>query len=81
MPGRNYQRIARALLKSGISETTACLIISRVSEPQQTIARTDLSFLGAVPPLPGPVLLIVGEVAATAKSEDLQLLADAALRG
>jgi uroporphyrin-III C-methyltransferase/precorrin-2 dehydrogenase/sirohydrochlorin ferrochelatase len=81
MPGRNYSRIARALLESGISGTTACLVISRVSEPQQTIARTDLSSLSAVPPLPGPVLLIVGDVAATAKSEDLQLVVDAALRG
>ncbi len=77
MPGQNYDGIARALLERGFAENTACLIASRVSDRQQRIIRTDLSVLGAVSPLPGPALLIVGEVAATGTADDVKLVVQA----
>jgi uroporphyrin-III C-methyltransferase len=74
MPGQDYTRIAHALLGSGISETTACLIVSRVCEAQEAIVRTDLSSLASVQPLPAPALLIVGAVASAAKADDAQII-------
>jgi uroporphyrin-III C-methyltransferase / precorrin-2 dehydrogenase / sirohydrochlorin ferrochelatase len=71
MPGRDHERLARALRDAGISEDTPCLIVSQVSAPQESIYRTDLASLGNAPALPAPALLVVGAVAATAKAEDI----------
>jgi uroporphyrin-III C-methyltransferase / precorrin-2 dehydrogenase / sirohydrochlorin ferrochelatase len=71
MPGSNYERVACALREAGISEETPCLTISRASGPQEAIYRTDVASLANVPALPAPALLIVGEVVATAKAEDV----------
>jgi uroporphyrin-III C-methyltransferase/precorrin-2 dehydrogenase/sirohydrochlorin ferrochelatase len=70
MPGRDYERVARALRDVvGLAEETPCLIVSQASAPQESIFRADLASLGSAPALPAPALLIVGEVAAAAKAE------------
>jgi uroporphyrin-III C-methyltransferase/precorrin-2 dehydrogenase/sirohydrochlorin ferrochelatase len=74
MPGRDYERLERALRDAGISEETPCLIVSQASSAQQSIYRTDLTSLGKAPTLPAPALLVVGAVAATAKAEDVLTL-------
>jgi uroporphyrin-III C-methyltransferase/precorrin-2 dehydrogenase/sirohydrochlorin ferrochelatase len=69
MPGRDYQRLACALHGAGISDETPCLIVSQASSPGESIYRTDLASLADVPVPPTPALVIVGAVAAAAKSE------------
>jgi uroporphyrin-III C-methyltransferase len=71
MPGRDYERLARALREAGISEQTPCLIVSQASAPQQSIYHTELASLAEAPVLPAPVLLIVGAVTAAARAEAL----------
>jgi uroporphyrin-III C-methyltransferase/precorrin-2 dehydrogenase/sirohydrochlorin ferrochelatase len=69
MPGRDYQRLARALRGAGISDETPCLIVSQALSPGESIYRTDLASLADVPVPPTPALAIVGAVAAAAKAE------------
>jgi uroporphyrin-III C-methyltransferase/precorrin-2 dehydrogenase/sirohydrochlorin ferrochelatase len=69
MPGRDYQRLGRALRDAGISDETPCLIVSQASSPGESIYRTDLASLTDVPVPPTPALVIVGAVAAAAKAE------------
>jgi uroporphyrin-III C-methyltransferase len=69
MPGRDYQRLARALRSAGISDETPCLIVSQASSPEESIYRTNLASLADVPVPPTPALVIVGAVAAAAKAE------------
>ncbi len=69
MPGRDYQRLGRALREAGISDETPCLIVSQTSSPGESIYRTDLASLADVPVPPTPALVIVGAVAAAANGE------------
>lgn len=69
MPGRDYQRLGRALRDAGISDETPCLIVSQASSRVESIYRTDLASLADVPVPPTPALVVVGEVAAAAKAE------------
>jgi uroporphyrin-III C-methyltransferase / precorrin-2 dehydrogenase / sirohydrochlorin ferrochelatase len=69
MPGRDYQRLGRALRDAGISAETPCLIVSQASSPGESIYRTDLASLADVPVSPTPALVIVGAVAAGANAE------------
>lgn len=74
MPGSDYERLARALREAGISEQTPCLIVSQASAPQESIYRTNVASLGNAPELPAPAILVVGEVAATARAEDVRAM-------
>jgi len=69
MPGHDYQRLGRTLRDAGISDETPCLIVSQASSPEESIYRTDLASLAAVPVPPTPALVIVGAVAAAVKTE------------
>ena len=69
MPGRDYQRLARALRGAGISDETPCLIVSQASSSGESIYRTDLASLTDFSVPPTPALVIVGAVAAAAKAE------------
>jgi siroheme synthase len=69
MPGRDYQRLARALRDAGIPEETPCLIVSQASAPQESIYRTDVASMASAPAPPAPALLVVGAVASAAKAE------------
>jgi uroporphyrin-III C-methyltransferase / precorrin-2 dehydrogenase / sirohydrochlorin ferrochelatase len=77
MPGKDYERLARALRDAGISEETPCLIVSQASAVHESIYRTDLASLESAPALPAPALLVVGAVAATAKAEDIMAIINA----
>lgn len=69
MPGDGLQRITGELVGAGLDPETPCLIISRVSTPQQKIRRTTLEKLSEAPRSPAPSLLIVGAVAAKGRAE------------
>jgi uroporphyrin-III C-methyltransferase len=69
MPGRNYLRLARALSDAGISEETPCLIVSQASAAEEAIYRTDVKSLPTAPVPSAPALLLVGAVAAKARTE------------
>lgn len=69
MPGRDYQRLGRALRDAGISDETPCLIVSQASSPGESIYRTDLASLADVSVPATPALVVVGAVAAAAKAE------------
>ena len=69
MPGRDYERLARALREAGIGEETPCLIVSQASTSQESIYRTELASLARAPAPHAPALLVVGAVAAAAKAE------------
>lgn len=70
MPGKDYAKIARQLLRAGIRPDTPCVVVSHASDFGQSVCRTDLHSLPNVPPLPSPALLIVGDVAAAAESNE-----------
>jgi uroporphyrin-III C-methyltransferase/precorrin-2 dehydrogenase/sirohydrochlorin ferrochelatase len=78
MPGKDNERLARALRDAGISDETPCLIVSQASAAQESIYRTDLASLGSAPALPAPALLVVGAVAAGAKVEEVLAIIGAA---
>jgi uroporphyrin-III C-methyltransferase len=70
MPGE-YGRVAEDLRRAGLSESTPCAIISKVSSSEEQSHYTTLGLLDRAPILPAPCILIVGETVATVTSPDL----------
>jgi len=69
MPGSNYETLAHDLEAAGFSSETPCLIVSGAATHSQQARRTTLSHLAALPPLPAPSLLLVGEALAYRQQE------------
>lgn len=63
MPGTDYSGVSCWLLDSGVVPETPCLMISKASQPEQSVRATTLAKLASFPSLPAPVVLIVGRVA------------------
>jgi uroporphyrin-III C-methyltransferase len=70
MPGE-YAGIAEDLLRAGLSTSTPCAVISKVSSADEQRYQTTLGLLDRAPILPSPCVLIVGETLATAKSAEM----------
>jgi uroporphyrin-III C-methyltransferase len=70
MPGHDYLQIARRLAEAGLSDDTACAIVSRATTPAQQMYRTKISQLSRAPHLPAPTLLIVGNVLGSSEIAD-----------
>jgi uroporphyrin-III C-methyltransferase len=68
MPGHHYAAIATRLKAAGALAHTPCVIMSRATTPQQQVYATNVGELHTAPRLPGPTLLVVGEVVRFAKS-------------
>jgi uroporphyrin-III C-methyltransferase len=66
MPGPDYTGVAEWLLASGILAETPCLVISKASQPEESVKGTSLSRLASLEALPAPALLVVGRVATQA---------------
>jgi uroporphyrin-III C-methyltransferase len=64
MPG-DHTDIAEGLMHAGLSQTTPCVLISKISLPEELAYQTTLGTLRDAPALPPPSLLIVGETAAS----------------
>ncbi len=73
MPGE-YAGVAEDLRRAGLSGSTPCAIISKVSSAEERSYQTTLGLLHRAPILPPPCVLIVGETVATAASPELQSL-------
>jgi len=73
MPGE-YAGVAEDLCRAGLSTSTPCAIISKVSSPEERLYRTTLGLLDGAPILPSPCVLIVGETLATAASPESRSL-------
>ncbi|HTS36551.1 MAG TPA: uroporphyrinogen-III C-methyltransferase [Candidatus Solibacter sp.] len=67
MPGK-YEGVAEDLRRAGLSESTPCAIISKVSNPDEQWYETRLGSLHDAPVLPSPCVLIVGETVRKALS-------------
>lgn len=73
MPGE-YAGVAEDLCRAGLSTSTPCAVISKVSSPQEQRYQTTLGLLHRAPILPSPCVLIVGDTLATAASPELRSL-------
>jgi uroporphyrin-III C-methyltransferase len=73
MPGV-YAGVAEDLRRAGLSTSTPCAVISRVSSPEEQRYQTTLGLLHRAPILQSPCVLIVGETLATAASPELRSL-------
>lgn len=71
MPGE-HAGVAELLRRAGLSESTPCAIVSKVSSPDEQWYETTLGELRDAPVLPSPSVLIVGETVRTALSEKFQ---------
>jgi uroporphyrin-III C-methyltransferase len=68
MPGE-YAGVAEDLRRAGLSGSTPCAIVSRVSSPEERWHQTTLKLLPEAPSLPAPCVLIVGQTLASASRE------------
>jgi uroporphyrin-III C-methyltransferase len=71
MPGE-YAGVAENLLQAGLSSSTPCAVISKVSSAEEQRYQTTLGLLDRAPILPSPCVLIVGETLATAASAEMR---------
>jgi len=73
MPGE-YAGVAEDLRRAGLSGSTPCAIVSRVSSPEERCHQTTLELLAKAPILPSPCVLIVGKTLAEAASTEIRSL-------
>ena len=73
MPGE-YASVAEDLRQAGLSDSTPCAVISRVSSAEEQRYRTTIGLLHRAPTLPSPCVLIVGETLTTSASPELRSL-------
>ena len=71
MPGK-YERVAEDLRRAGLSESTPCAIVSRVSNSDEQWYEATLGSLCDAPILPSPCVLLVGETLRKAAAEKLR---------
>ena len=62
MPGSHYESMASRLTAAGLNDDVPCVLVSKASTPDEQVHRTTICDLPAAPHLPGPALLLVGEV-------------------
>jgi siroheme synthase len=72
MPG-DYGGVAENLRSAGLSKSTPCAIVSKVSTPDEQWYATTLEMLQDAPVLPSPCVLIVGETVRTTVLEKFRL--------
>jgi len=71
MPG-DCAGVAARLRGAGLSESTPCAIVSRVTSKEEQSYQTTLGKLHCAPILPSPCVLIVGETLSIAKRPELR---------
>jgi|SRR5579863_1711929 len=62
MPGTDYGEVGRWLIDSGLAPETPCLVLSKVTLPDQSSRFTSIAVLESLQTLPAPSLLLVGRV-------------------
>ena len=73
MPGETRD-VAEGLIRAGLNGQTPCIVISKISRPEEQSYKTTLGTLCGTVQLPTPCLLIIGETAAASKLAELQPL-------
>jgi uroporphyrin-III C-methyltransferase len=73
MPGQTRD-VAEELIHAGLNGQTPCIVISKISRPEEQSYKTTLATLCRTAQLPTPCLLIVGETVAAATLAELQPL-------
>ena len=68
MPGSNYQELAKQLCQAGLGPDTPCLIVASASRPDEQRHLTTIEHLSQASLRLAPSVLIVGAVAALARS-------------
>jgi len=68
MPGE-YEGVAEALCRAGLSEATPCAVVSKASTPYEQWYQTTLGSLNIAPVMASPCVLIVAETVKTIASE------------
>ena len=71
MPG-NYEGVAWDLCRAGLSEATPCVVVSKVSTPDEQWYEATLGSLTNAPLMDSPCVLIVGETVKTIASDKFQ---------
>lgn len=71
MPGE-YASVAEDLRQAGLSPSTPCAVVSKVSSAEEQRYQTTLGLLDRAPILPSPCVLIVGDTLATAASAEMR---------
>lgn len=71
MPGNDYEKTARKLLKAGLNRGTACAIVSQATSQEERVHRTTIGRLTRSPRMAAPTLLVVGDVARLADHASL----------
>ena len=66
MPGPDYLKTARDLLRLGLDESTSCALVSSAGRAQQQVKFLSLSELQSTASVAAPAVLVVGKVAARA---------------
>jgi len=64
MPGPDYAEVSARLLENAMPADLPCVIVSKISSPNQQIRWSSVGALAREERLPAPALLIVGRVAA-----------------
>jgi len=73
MPGEDYKKISSELREAGMDRDTPCLLISGATTPAEQVHTTTLEHLAGTPPLPSPVLMVIGAVARLAAEHATRL--------
>jgi len=73
MPGQTRD-VAEGLIQAGLNGETPCILISKISLPEEQSYKTTLANLRDTAQLPAPCLLIVGETAAVSALAELRPL-------
>jgi siroheme synthase len=73
MPGQTRD-VAEELIQAGLNGQTSCIVISRISLPEELSYKTTLGKLCGTAQPPAPCLLIVGEITATSMLAELRPL-------
>ena len=81
MPGRDFEKISRELLRAGLPADTPSVVVSRATTPEQHVFFSTLTNLAALDNLEAPAILLIGRAleqvsARASRAEDLKLLVD-----
>ncbi len=65
MPGPDYGRTARELIKLGVNAGAPCVLVSHAGRATEKVHATSLSALGSIAGVAAPAVLLVGEAVRT----------------
>ena len=61
MPGKNLAALAESLAAEGLAHDLPCVVVSRASQPGETVQRLTLATLSDAEPIEAPSLILLGK--------------------